>query len=472
MFLMEIVFQCFILICCQIFFVFNHELSTNCGLIGDNLKTDAINASFGSIFSPGYVEEKAYPEDINCLWVLENPSFDAYTLTFEDFDLDQSIGCVNDKLQILTKHQTCATLCGSYRPRDFLTISSYVEIRFSSDFIFSGRGFHIKFQSHSNEELNNMEDKFYCKNRQWIDKNKICDGKIDCDDASDEDGCEHIETSQAISTRCGEAPQNMIRKNSFITRIVGGGPSANGSWPWQVSLQSPVYDLGGHYCGGALIHPQFVLTAAHCLSGRMIGDRAVLGAHDHFNLNGNEQVRYVGKYAFKFPDVTIESRGFAKSTYSLAHDIALIKLNRPVQNNQFVSPICLNTDSTVIDQNQDAECWISGWGETRGTGYSTVLKEISVHIVSVKRCRYKNSPISLKGKICVQSDNLGSGPCSGDSGGPLVCKIKDSWKLVGIVSCTQKGTTAGVMCAINNGTSIHTDIAYYSKWIRMKLESL
>lgn len=58
--------------------------------------------------------------------------------------------------------------------------------------------------------------------------------------------------SYNIPTDCG------LRQ--FSTRVVGGVDALEGEWPWQASLQIS----GQHICGGALISPQWVVSAAHC----------------------------------------------------------------------------------------------------------------------------------------------------------------------------------------------------------------
>ena len=50
-------------------------------------------------------------------------------------------------------------------------------------------------------------------------------------------------------------------------RIIQGKESESGSWPWQVSVRLKIPELGniGHWCGGVLIKPTWVLTSAHCV---------------------------------------------------------------------------------------------------------------------------------------------------------------------------------------------------------------
>ncbi|XP_052739737.1 transmembrane protease serine 12 [Bicyclus anynana] len=120
-------------------------------------------------------------------------------------------------------------------------------------------------------------------------------------------------------------------------RIIKGRESKRGAWPWQVSLQllHPNYGLIGHWCGGVLIHPQWLLTTAHCIHNELFNLpvpalwTAVLGEWDRAEQRG----------AY----VPIERIILHHRFHNYQHDIALMKMIKAadVSAGSRIRAICL-----------------------------------------------------------------------------------------------------------------------------------
>ena len=98
--------------------------------------------------------------------------------------------------------------------------------------------------------------------------------------------------------------------------IVGGNDvSVPGKWPWQVSLQQ----FYMHECGGAILSPDWILTAAHCVGSSPSMYSVVVGMHDRSMYMGEPRRYYV--------DRIITHEGWTGSENGLPNDIALMKLS-------------------------------------------------------------------------------------------------------------------------------------------------
>ncbi|XP_072333822.1 trypsin-3-like [Scyliorhinus torazame] len=191
-------------------------------------------------------------------------------------------------------------------------------------------------------------------------------------------------------------------------RIIGGYEVVPHSVPYQASLQI----RSVHYCSGSLINPSWILSAAHCVKPPYL-ITIVLGEHSLSKSDGNEQYYKVIKlimYPYYLP-----------ATFK--HDIMLLKMNRPVRQNAYISPIAIPASGKTLPET--TLCTVSGWGVTTIYSYSLsdVLKAVKVPIISRYKC---NRPSSYGGRvgafmICAGYRTGGKDSCQGDSGGPLIC---------------------------------------------------
>ncbi|XP_012868093.1 PREDICTED: serine protease 53-like [Dipodomys ordii] len=179
---------------------------------------------------------------------------------------------------------------------------------------------------------------------------------------------------------------------SGLSRVVNGEDAVPGSWPWQVSLQ---YE-GFHFCGGALISEEWVVTAAHC--GVTTDDKVVAGA---FNLDPDEEGVQVLDIAEVFPNENY----FISGTY----DIALLKLATPARFTDTVSAVCLACNEA--DFPPGTPCVITGWGQTQYDDHqrAPTLQQAVLPLVSTPVCKEIWGDLVTDDMICAGSD--GTSPC-------------------------------------------------------------
>ncbi|XP_075703735.1 transmembrane protease serine 3-like [Rhinoderma darwinii] len=166
------------------------------------------------------------------------------------------------------------------------------------------------------------------------------------------DDVKDLPSTASVSTPivCGNRPSY-----SSSTRIVGGNVSAEGQWPWQASLTFQ----GIHLCGGSLISPQWIVTAAHCVYDLYFPD------------SWSVQVGLVNQPLEPSTNSVLVEKIIYHRKYkssSMSNDIALIKLAAPFTFNGLIQPICLPNYGEDFPEGKI--CWISGWGATEEGGTS------------------------------------------------------------------------------------------------------
>lgn len=234
------------------------------------------------------------------------------------------------------------------------------------------------------------------------------------------------------------------------------GVSEAGEWAWHAAILEKPQDL--YVCGASLVDEYWVLTAAHCVddysSARFLKVR--LGEHDVSS--SDEHHRHVEYDAAR---VVLHPR-FNNET--LENDIALLRLDAPVNRQPHINIVCLpDTPTEESELLASSTCYITGWGRRSETSnHSFVLKEVNVPIWRQDRCVSAlqlqfGSEFSLPGtSLCAGAE--GRDACDGDGGGPLVCSKKSKWYQLGVISF-------GIGCGRKNVPGVYTRVQAFSTWI-------
>ncbi|QYN22856.1 trypsin-like serine protease [Amycolatopsis sp. DSM 110486] len=219
-----------------------------------------------------------------------------------------------------------------------------------------------------------------------------------------------------------------------------GGTGADEPYPFAVSMHT---ESGTLFCAGSLITPTWVVTAAHCMSGK---DPATLT----FRLGTNESDS--GGETAQPAEIVLNPH-FNASTQT--GDIALVRLAAPAKT----APITVGGAAAPGTPTR-----VLGWGQTCATPGCgdpvPTLQQLDTHLVEGAKC---TSSFDGTAELCTDNPSGKAGSCYGDSGGPELTRDGDRWSLIGVTSRPGNGSPT---CA--TAPSIYTSVPAYAPWIASK----
>ena len=226
-------------------------------------------------------------------------------------------------------------------------------------------------------------------------------------------------------------------------KIVGGVEAEVGRYPYQVVLLDWAGRTG---CGGTLIAPDIVLSAAHCGGGRYTN--ALIGVHDLSDIPDTHE------------NIGIRCKIIHPSynEINFQNDLMILKL----ETSSSYFPVALD-DNTQNLSEEGNNVTVMGWGTTISGGFpSSVLLEVELDIISNQECDEQYGGLITNDMIC--ASRPGKDSCQGDSGGPLIVKgtSVEEDVIIGVVSW-------GMGCANPDYAGVYARVGENISWIKNEI---
>ncbi|MFI1567603.1 trypsin-like serine protease [Streptomyces sp. NPDC020490] len=285
-------------------------------------------------------------------------------------------------------------------------------------------------------------------------------------------GASTSKSSLSASTTSGTSSTSSTSTSTSTVdpKIIGGTETTITSAPWMVQLwyyddrgTTDTSDDLGFFCGGAMVAPTKILTAAHCVKG-----------YDWYNygavLSGTSQLPTTDAYGntdlhggtVSLP-LPLPLRQWNHPSYNAAtidNDIAVLTLDTHAKG----TPIRMTTSGDTASYAAGTSAKVYGWGRTSSTSQdiSPTLKVATLPMQSDTTCSgyygsdFVKGHMVCAGKPATGSDTGTTSACNGDSGGPLVVNNR----IVGVVSWGVTDCVAAGAYSVFSKVSTYVGAAY------------